>query len=121
MDWSRCAGATWRYDARNAPAGAFELFEELFDYASRVTGMEFRYGGPMGDGAVPPGTFVMGWRNLDTAGAGRPEIGVVLGAAQPGTPERGAGLAREQPVGLLSRPRFARRLGPRRLGSGRDP
>jgi hypothetical protein len=86
MDWSRCAGATWRYDARNAPAGAFELFEELFDYASRVTGMEFRYGGPMGDGAVPPGTIVMGWRNLDTASIGRPEIGVVLGAAQPVPP-----------------------------------
>ncbi|MGQ0826395.1 MAG: matrixin family metalloprotease [Actinomycetota bacterium] len=88
-DWSRCRGATWRFDPREAPAGAFELYEELFDYAARVTGMAFAYGGTVGDEAIPDDTVVAGWADLSGANIGRPETGVVLGAALPAPPNRG--------------------------------
>jgi hypothetical protein len=83
MDFSRCRGVTWRFDPTNAPVGALEFYDELFDYAARVTGMDFRYGGLMSDGIVPPDTIVAGWRDLDAAAASEPGIGVVLGAASP--------------------------------------
>jgi hypothetical protein len=81
MRWSRCRGIVWKFDPRTAPAGALEMYEELFDYAARVTGIAFTYGGTAGDELQPPDTIVAGWR--DFSGPGNPENGIILGAAQP--------------------------------------
>ncbi len=84
--WSRCRGIVWKFDPRNAPPNALAFYEELFDYAARVTGMTFTYGGTAGDENQPPDTIVAGWR--DFSGPGNPESGIVLGAAQPQPPNR---------------------------------
>ena len=86
MRWSRCRGIVWKFDPRNAPPNTLALYEELFDYASRTTGMTFVYGGTAGDENQPPDTIVAGWRNF--SGPGDPESGIVLGAAQPQPPNR---------------------------------
>ncbi len=86
VDWSRCRGITWRFDPRNAPTGAFEMFEELFDYASRALGVTFQYGGTIGDERPPADTVVAGWTNL---GAMLPNGNVPLGVALPDPPSRG--------------------------------
>ena len=86
MRWSRCRGIVWKFDPRNVPPNALALYEELFDYASRTTGMTFVYGGTAGDENQPPDTIVVGWRNF--SGPGDPESGIVLGAAQPQPPNR---------------------------------
>ncbi len=65
MHWSRCQGATWRFDPTNAPPGALAFFEELFDYASRTLGMSFVYGGTTSvNTPIAPGTIVMAWTDL---------------------------------------------------------
>ena len=104
MDWSRCAGATWRFNPSNAPKGAFEFYEELFDYASRVTGMTFTYGGTAGDEPQPGNTIVAGWSDLSNASPGAPESGVVLGAAIPTNPNRGRFWLASNFIGFLPGP-----------------
>jgi hypothetical protein len=65
MDWSRCRGAAWYDDPTGAPPGSHAFFAELFDYAWRVTGMPFHYGGPRSSSAAPPpDAIVVGWRAL---------------------------------------------------------
>jgi hypothetical protein len=86
VDWSRCQGFLWRFDPRTAPPGALEMYEELFDYASRALGTPFTYAGTIGDEMPPPNTIVAGWRDLSTVSA--PDAGIVLGAAQPIPPNR---------------------------------
>ena len=85
VDWNRCRVITWRFDPRGAPPNAFGLFEELFDYASRVLGTPFAYGGTIGDERPPPDTVVAGWRDLGSGRGGS----VPLGVALPDPPNRG--------------------------------
>ena len=54
VDWSRCRGILWKFDPRNAPPNALALYEELFDYAGRATGITFTYGGTAGDERPSP-------------------------------------------------------------------
>jgi hypothetical protein len=86
MDWSRCRAIGWKFDPRFAPPNALAFYEELFDYAGRVTGITFRYAGTAGDEGQPEDTIVAGWR--DFFGAVSPGSGVVLGAALPVPPNR---------------------------------
>jgi hypothetical protein len=86
VDWNRCNGFLWRFDSRNAPAGALGLYEELFDYASRVLGVPFTYAGTIGDEIPPPNTIVVGWRDL--SGVSTADSSYVLGATQPLPPNR---------------------------------
>jgi hypothetical protein len=87
IDFSACRGVTWRFDPRNAPDNSLPLFEELFDYAARTTGIAFTYGGTTGDGPLPPDTIVAGWTDLSVIPHRDAEI--VLGGAQNQPPNSG--------------------------------
>ncbi len=103
MDWNRCRGIVWRFDPAGAPAGALSMFEELFDYAQRVTGVVFTYAG-LHTGTVESNSIVVGWTDLGFADSNPHDDVVPLGLAQPTAPDRARVWLANNMVGLLPAP-----------------